>query len=83
MGGESNATVDNLLEVKETGISIERFERIVKATSYRLLAKKFFLINPNYEVKFGLKPFPQTGWIAGFPRIRKLLTTSAYYLLMP
>jgi SAM-dependent methyltransferase len=82
-GGESDATVENLLEVKETGISIERFERIIKNQSYRIVAKKYFLINPNYEVKFGLRPMEQAGWFAAIPGIRNLLTTSAYYILSP
>jgi hypothetical protein len=83
LAGESSATVDNLLEVKETGISIERFERIIQSTSYRLLAKRLFLINPNYEVKFRLKPVRQPAFIAGIPWLRNFLTTSVFYLLIP
>jgi len=83
VSGETKATTENLMEVKETGISIERFERIVKSTSYQIMAKKFFLINPNYEVKFGLRPVIQARWIAHVPGIRNFLTTSAYYLLTP
>jgi SAM-dependent methyltransferase len=81
--GESSGTVDNLLEVKETGISIERFERIIQSASFRVLSKKLFLINPNYEVKFGLKPIRQAGLIARIPRLRNFLTTSVFYLLTP
>ncbi len=81
--GESEATVENLMEVKATGISLERFERIVKKLGYRIGAKKFFLINPNYEVKFGLRPVAQAGWIAAVPGLRNLFTTSAFYLLTP
>jgi SAM-dependent methyltransferase len=83
LSGESSATVDNLLEVKETGISIERFERIFHSAAYRLLSKKLFLINPNYEVKFGIKPIRQSGLIARIPWIRNFLTTSVFYLLIP
>jgi cyclopropane fatty-acyl-phospholipid synthase-like methyltransferase len=83
LGGESTATVENLMEVKETGISIERFERIIHAASYRMVAKKLFLINPNYEVKFRLKPVRQPGFIAGIPWLRNFLTTSVFYLLIP
>jgi SAM-dependent methyltransferase len=82
-GGESHATVENLMEVKETGISIERFEEIIHKLSYRILAKKHFLINPNYEVKFGMRPMVQAAWISAIPWIRNLFTTSAYYILSP
>jgi SAM-dependent methyltransferase len=81
LGGESAATTANLLEVKETGISIERFERIIRSTSFRLMSKEFFLINPNYDVKFGLRAVRQAGLISRIPWLRNFLTTSVYYLL--
>lgn len=81
IAGESRATIDNLLEIKETGLSIERFRKII--TGYRVEAEKFFLVNPNYEVKFGLKPVPQCRWISGIPYVRDILSTSAYYILSP
>jgi SAM-dependent methyltransferase len=83
VSGESGATVDNLLEVKETGISIERFEKIIQSASYRMLSKKLFFINPNYEVKFGFKPLAQSRLIARIPWLRNFFTTSAFYLLSP
>lgn len=83
ISGESEATVENLMEVKETGISIERFERIIKNQAYRIVSKKHFLINPNYEVKFGFRPVAQPAWISAISGIRNLFTTSAYYLLSP
>jgi SAM-dependent methyltransferase len=82
-GGESEATIANLLEVKETGISIETFERFIDFTGFRIISKKFWFINPNYEIKFGLKPVKQPVLISGVPRLRNFLITSAYYLLSP
>jgi len=79
--GESRATIDNLLEIKETGLSIDRFRKII--AGYRIVAEKFYLVNPNYEVKFGIKPVTQCGLISGIPCLRDLLSTSAYYVLTP
>lgn len=53
--GESEPKIKGLLEIKETGITIERFERILARTGYKKEKRVFYFINPNYEVKFGLK----------------------------
>ena len=80
-GGENEATVTNLLEVKETGLTTERFMKIVRGAGYRILFSRFYIINPNYEVKFHLKPLKQCPLIARIPVIRNFFTTSVYYLL--
>lgn len=49
------------MEVKETGLSIERFERILKQDGYRIVKMQHYLINPNYEIKFRMKPGNRTG----------------------
>jgi SAM-dependent methyltransferase len=73
--------IDNLMEIKQTGISIERFERIVQRTAYRIRLRRFYLINPIYQYKFGLKPRLQAGLIARIPYLRNFLTTCMYYLV--
>ncbi len=78
-----NEPVEELLEIKETGISIEKFESIVKHTKYNILHKKFFLINPIYEWKFGWKARKQFSAIAKLPVIRNFLTTCVYYIISP
>lgn len=80
---EHPSTIDNLLEVKETGISIERFEKIIRKTRYRVLDKKHYAINPIYQYKFGWKPREQIGLIKAIPYIRNYFTTCVYYLVTP
>jgi SAM-dependent methyltransferase len=70
-----------LLEIKETGISIERFERIAKETAYKVSHERHYLINPIYEYKFGLKPRTQFGIIRAIPWVRNFFTTCVFYLL--
>lgn len=80
--GENNKKrVDELLFIKETGISIERFERILKKEFYSTDKRTFFFINPNYETKFGMKPRRQSKIIAGIPWLRNFFTTAAYYVI--
>ena len=79
--GEEQSTIQSLLEIKETGISIERFEQIIKKISLSVSKKLFFFINPNYEVKFGLKPRLQNSLISKIPYLRGFFTTTCYYLI--
>jgi hypothetical protein len=81
LGGEPPERIESLLEIKETGISIERFEKILKKYNYSILSKQLFLVNPNYEIKFGLRPRRQNKLIANIPFISDIFTTSAYYLI--
>jgi len=78
-----NEPVADLMEVRETGISIERFESIARKTGYNIVHKLLYLVNPIYEWKFGWKPRPQLPVIKNIPYIRNYVTTCAYYLLTP
>lgn len=71
---------DGLLDIKDTGISLERFFSIVRNSGYRIEEEILYLINPNYEVKFGLKP--RRLWKAtNIPYLRNFWTTCGYFLL--
>lgn len=75
--------VDEMMEVRETGISIERFEKICKKEGYILFHKRHYLLNPIYEWKFGWKPRKQAGLISAVPFFRNFLTTCVYYIIQP
>jgi len=77
--GENPAVVKELLEIKETGISIEDFEAMLSETNYHIKAKTFYLINPIYEYKFKLKPRLQFTFVSKIPVVRNFLTTCVYY----
>ena len=79
--GENPVKIKDLIEVKETGISIERFERIVKKSGFTIKHKTHFLINPIYKYKFGLNPRKQLGLISAIPVLRNFLTTCVYYTI--
>ncbi|MCL2434878.1 MAG: class I SAM-dependent methyltransferase [Lentimicrobiaceae bacterium] len=77
IGGENP---NGLLEIKETGISLNRFEKIIHKENYEVIKKTYWFINPNYKVKFGLKPrkLPK---IFQIPFLQDFYITTAYYLL--
>ena len=79
--GERADTIEGLMEIKDTGISIERFERILKQENYKIDKRVFYFINPNYETKFGLKPRKQSKLISSIPWIRNFFTTAMYYVV--
>ena len=79
--GESQKTIDNLMEIKQTGISLERFESILEKTDYTIDRKQHYLVNPNYEIKFGLKPRNQLKVVSSIPFLRNFLTSAGYYLV--
>ena len=72
---------EDLLEIKDTGISIERFERIVKQTNYAVIHKIHYLINPIYKYKFGWKARKQLPVLRSIPYLRDYFTTCVYYLI--
>lgn len=79
--GETEAKIEGLLEIKETGITIERFERILKKENYHKNKRVFYFINPNYEVKFGLIPRKTWRLVGQVPFIRNFFITANYYLI--
>ena len=78
---EPQNKVESLMEIKETGISIERIRRIIDKEGYEILDETMYFINPNYEVKFGLTPRKQLGLFGSLPFFRNILSTCCYYLL--
>lgn len=83
LAGEPSNKIEHLLEIKETNMTIERFERIVNELKYNIINRKFYFINPNYEIKFGLKPQVQNSIIATIPYFRGFFTTTCFYLIDP
>ncbi|MBX3102690.1 MAG: class I SAM-dependent methyltransferase [Bacteroidetes bacterium] len=82
-GGVEPGNLDFLVETKQLGISTWRFERIVRRTGYRIARRRFWLFNPIYRYKFGLKPRTQGRLLYPFPGLRDFFTTGAYYLIRP
>lgn len=79
--GEPEHIINELISIKQTGISIERFERLINKNNYQISKHKSFLTNPIYKYKFGLKVREQLGVIRVIPFVRNFLTTCVYYLV--
>ncbi|MCZ2223238.1 MAG: class I SAM-dependent methyltransferase [Chitinophagales bacterium] len=80
---KNKEAVEELMEIRDTRITIEKFEKIAKQTGYSILHKKHYLINPIYKWKFGVKPRKQLSIITAIPFVRNFFTTCAYYVITP
>ncbi len=77
---EPEPSIQELLEIKATGISIERFKRIIKNSDFKIVNETIFLINPIYQYKFGLKVRKQLPFLAAIPGLRNFVSTAAWFL---
>lgn len=68
-------------KLKETGISIERFEKVIEMAGFIINTRRFYLFNPIYKYKFGITPKKQLSFISSIPVLRNYFTTCAYYLI--
>ena len=79
--GETEHIVTELESIRDTRISIERFERIVGESGLQVLDRELWLFNPIYALKFGLRAVPLSKPLAALPGLRNLYTTAAYYVV--
>jgi SAM-dependent methyltransferase len=79
--GESPEKIEGLLEIKETGLNLGRFESIIKKEGFLILKKSLWFINPNFEVKFGLRPRRLPQFPGNIPCLRNFITTTGYYII--
>jgi SAM-dependent methyltransferase len=79
--GEESSRRDELLEIHDTRISIQRFERILGISGLSVVNRHFWLLNPIYKYKFGKGPVSQIPLVRSLPIIRDFITTAAYYLV--
>lgn len=80
-GESEQAVIDELMEIHDTGITIERFNRICRNTGHTVVQDKHWLFNPIYKWKFGLNPKSVIAPFRNLPYIKNFYTT-AYYAMV-
>jgi len=78
--GEEQSCVDELLDIKECRISIEKFEKLLKNNKYIMINRCLWFINPHYKQKFNLKPRKLSPILSHIRYLRNLFATSCWYL---
>ena len=81
LGGESQHTIDELMDVKSTGLSIEEFEHAIEFNNLKIVGKRHYLFNPIYQYKFNVRPRKQNALVTRIPFLRDLVTSASYYLV--
>lgn len=79
---EPQNKVDGLMEVRDTRISIQHFYKIIAKNNYKIDKEVLYMINPNYEMKFKLKP-RKLDKILDIPYLRDFYVTTCYYIVSP
>jgi cyclopropane fatty-acyl-phospholipid synthase-like methyltransferase len=78
---QKNEPVEALMEVRDTRLSIDRFDMLLHHWQYTTVQKQLYLFNPIYRYKFGFPPLQQNRWLARIPVLRNYISTCAYYLV--
>jgi SAM-dependent methyltransferase len=81
MFGESEIKITTMLEMVDTRLTIEHFNRILNKEGFKVDKVSYYLINPNYEIKFKLKVREVFGFISAIPFIRNFFITTCYYVV--
>ncbi|MFZ1847509.1 MAG: class I SAM-dependent methyltransferase, partial [Saprospiraceae bacterium] len=78
--GEPDSTIKELMELDDTGISIERFDKIA-SKYFSIEDRTMFFINPIYQYKFKLKVRKVIAGLKDLPFFRNFYTTAVYFTL--
>jgi len=77
---ESDDTISELLSVKKSKISMSYFKKLLISSNLKIEKITYFLINPNYEIKFNLKP-KELPFFLNIPYLRDFFITNVYCVL--
>jgi SAM-dependent methyltransferase len=75
--GETDGTIQELLDVHATGINTEKMHRIINQSGFQLLKQKYWITNPIYVKKFKIKPISS---LINIPFFRNFYCTAHYVL---
>jgi len=78
--GEKEHIINELIFIKKTRITINTYKKIVQKNGFEFVKQDFFLINPNYEIKFGVKP-RKLPLILNIPFFRDFFITTYYSII--
>jgi SAM-dependent methyltransferase len=81
MFGEKENIVEGLVEIKETGISTKRFEKLCSLNNFKIEKQIKYLVAPIYEYKFGYKTKLLPKWLGAIPFVNDFFTFQSYYIV--
>lgn len=78
--GESEGVIRELMEIKDTGVTIEKIKSMIRANSFNIISEFYWWTNPIYQYKFGIKPRRLWRLLSLLPYVRNVYTTAHYVL---
>lgn len=79
--GESESRIDELMDIKRCGMSIEAFEKLMKSNDHIMINRCLWFINPHYKQKFNLKPRKLSVAMSHIRYLRNFFATSCFYIV--
>jgi len=81
--GEDASKINELISIRRTRCTVEMFEREAAYAGYTVCDRRLWLVNPHYEVKFGLRPIRLCRQLSALPYIRNFMASSCFYVVRP
>lgn len=81
-GGCGDAVAD-FFDIRDTKVTVEGFERLLRKEHFEVVDRTLWLINPNYETKFGMRPRKLSRIASAIPLLRDFMATTCYYIIKP
>lgn len=79
--GEEQDKVDELLSIKRSRMTPEKFENLCATHGYHILDRILWLVSPHYKAKFNMKPRRLCRMMTHIPYLRNWFSTSCFYLI--
>lgn len=79
--GEQKDKIDELLSIKSSRMTPEKFEKLCAGHGYEIKDRIFWFFSPHYKTKFNLTPHRLWKPLAHIPYLRNWFTTSCFYLI--
>ena len=76
---ENKDTLDKLLEIRNSRMSIGNFIKIYRKLNFKKIKSKFFTIRPSHELRYGFKT--RKSYIGNVPLLRELFVTGVVFIL--
>ena len=81
--GEDASKINELIGIRRTRCTVEMFEREAAYAGYTVCDRRLWLVNPHYEVKFGLRPIRLCRQLSELPYVRNFMASSCFYVVRP
>ena len=77
--GENKDTLDKLLEIRNSRMTIGNFIKIYKKLTFKKIKSAFFTVRPSHELRYGFKT--RKSYIGNIPLLRELFVTGVVFIL--